>query len=224
MSLRAKRIWLGIGLVLALGGIYWLLAETGITTMLTDQASLRREIEKVGAWGPVVVISLMLVAVVLSPIPSGPIALVAGAVYGPLLGALYVVIGAELGAVIAFSIARYFGYGFVRKRLSGRLSWLTQRQSQNSLMAAVFVSRMIPFISFDAVSYAAGLTSISAWRFAAATLAGVIPVAYLITYFGKQLIELKHGPTVLIAIAVGAVTLVPIVATWLSRAKRPRNE
>ena len=45
--------------------------------------------------------------------------------------------------------------------------------SQNALMGIVFVSRLLPFLSFDIVSYGAGLTTLSAWRFALATLAGL---------------------------------------------------
>jgi uncharacterized membrane protein YdjX (TVP38/TMEM64 family) len=41
-------------------------------------------------------------------------------------------------------------------------------------MTIVFVSRLLPFISFDIVSYAAGLTRLAMWRFAVATLAGIV--------------------------------------------------
>jgi uncharacterized membrane protein YdjX (TVP38/TMEM64 family) len=38
------------------------------------------------------------------------------------------------------------------------MSNLSRERSQIWLMAVVFVSRLLPFISFDAISYAAGLT------------------------------------------------------------------
>lgn len=51
----------------------------------------------------------MVAAIVMNPIPSGPIAMVAGAAYGPLWGTLYVVVGAETGALSAFWLARWLG-------------------------------------------------------------------------------------------------------------------
>ena len=44
-----------------------------------------------------------------SPIPSAPVALAAGAAYGHVWGTVQVVIGAELGALIAFGLARVLG-------------------------------------------------------------------------------------------------------------------
>lgn len=53
----------------------------------------------------------------------------------------------------------------LRRTLGDRLEvgWLG---SQNKLTAIVLVARLLPFVSFDLVSYAAGLTALNAWRFA----------------------------------------------------------
>lgn len=75
----------------------------------------RAKIRRLGIWGPLGIIGLMTAAIVMSPIPSGPIALVAGAAFGPVLGTVYTVIGAEAGAIIAFWIARCLGYEAVRR-------------------------------------------------------------------------------------------------------------
>jgi uncharacterized membrane protein YdjX (TVP38/TMEM64 family) len=45
----------------------------------------------------------------------------------------------------------------------------------------------LPFISFDLISYAAGVTSLSFWRFAIATLVGIIPTSFLLAHFGSEL-------------------------------------
>jgi len=77
-------------------------------------------------------------------------------------------------------------------------------------MAAVFASRLIPFISFDAVSYVAGLTPLSFWRFALATLLGVMPISFVLAFFGDEFVS--SGPAGMIAIAalIGGMTLLPI--------------
>ncbi|MCD6706936.1 MAG: VTT domain-containing protein [Thiobacillus sp.] len=56
-----------------------------------------------------------------NPIPSAPIALAAGAVLGHAWGTLYVVLGAQLGAMAAFGIARFVGYELLRKWFGDRI-------------------------------------------------------------------------------------------------------
>lgn len=209
----------GIAVILVLAGLYWWLWRSGALEFLGNEEVLRSQVQRLGPWGPLATIVLMTGAIVVSPIPSGPIALVAGAVYGPVPGAVYVVIGAEAGAIIAFWIARLFGYEFVRRwsRMGPLLERLRKSRSQNWLMAIVFVSRLVPFISFDAVSYAAGLTPLAFWRFAMATLLGVIPISFLLTYFGEKFITSDPMGMLIIAILVGGVTLVPVVLRLLWR-------
>jgi uncharacterized membrane protein YdjX (TVP38/TMEM64 family) len=206
------KIAIGILLVAALAGGYWWLWQSGALDWIADKQALRGYIQRFGIWGPLAMIALMAGAIVLSPIPSGPIAMVAGASFGPLLGTVYTVIGAEAGAVMAFWIARWLGFEAVRNwtRAAPLVERLRRSRSQNWLMAIVFASRLVPFISFDAVSYAAGLTPLAFWRFAVATLAGVIPVSFALAYFGEELITAEPGRMIVIALVVGGITLVPI--------------
>jgi uncharacterized membrane protein YdjX (TVP38/TMEM64 family) len=90
-------------------------------------------------------------------------------------------------------------------------------------MLVIFASRLVPFISFDAVSYAAGLTPLTFWRFVVATLAGVIPTAYLITTFGGLLMATESGLLTIILILVSSITLLPIVAKLLLARRRGRK-
>ncbi|MDQ3446048.1 MAG: TVP38/TMEM64 family protein [Pseudomonadota bacterium] len=197
--------------------IYWSLSQGGMLSMLTDEERLRDAIDRLGFWGPVTLIGLMVAAIVMSPIPSGPIALVAGAAYGPLWGTVYVVIGAETGALIAFWIARSLGYESCRlwPRACRLLDRLGRRRSQAWLMAIVFASRLVPFISFDVVSYAAGLTPLAFWRFALATLAGVVPISFLLVHFGEALVASDTERLLPLALLVGGITLAPIIGKFI---------
>ena len=102
----------GIGLL----GV-WLFAPSALTEArdLLDGERLEMLVARAGFWGPVLIVALITVAVVASPIPSAPIALAAGAAYGHLWGTVQVVIGAELGALIAFGLARVLGHDVLRR-------------------------------------------------------------------------------------------------------------
>lgn len=179
--MRRSRIFAGLALLLALAAAYWLLRDSPLLMTILDSQRLKSFVDGLGFWGPAAVVGLMALAILVSPIPSAPIALAAGAAYGHTWGTLYVLAGAEIGALAAFGIARLVGYEALRGWLGERiaLGWLG---SQNALMGLVFVSRLLPFVSFDVISYAAGLTVLSAWRFALATLAGIVPASLLLAH------------------------------------------
>lgn len=195
-------------------GAYAALSWSGALSVITDGAKLEQYVARLGILGPLAIIGLLSTAIVLNPIPSAPIALAAGAAYGHFWGTVYVVIGAEIGALIAFTIARLVGYEVLSRWIGKRLS-LGASASQNALMAAVFASRLLPFVSFDLVSYAAGLTPLRAWRFAVATLAGIIPASFLLAHFGGEMASENARRVMAAVLALGAITLAPIVGKLL---------
>lgn len=216
---------IGIAAVLALAVAYWLLSQMGALDALLDKAVLAERIQALGYWGPLAVIVLMTGAIVMSPVPSAPIALAAGAAYGHIWGTVYVVVGAELGALIAFGIARFMGYEVLRRWFNKRLD-MGLLGSQNALMGIVFVTRLLPFISFDLVSYAAGLTLLTAWRFAVATLAGIAPASFLLAHFGSEIASGESRRIFVTVLALGGLTLLPILFTlvsgwWRNRTRKP---
>jgi uncharacterized membrane protein YdjX (TVP38/TMEM64 family) len=213
------------GMVLAgfLGGVYVALSQTGILELLHEGEILKGLIERLGLAGPVLIVGLMMVAIVISPIPSAPIALAAGAVYGHYWGTLYVAVGAESGALIAFGLARLLGAGAIQSWLGARpAATLLDRfyHSQNALAAMVFATRLMPFLSFDVISYAAGLTPLKTWRFAVATLLGIIPVSFFLTHFGDTMATGDLRALGVTFLVLGFVTVIPIA--WGAAPERYR--
>ena len=165
----------GVGLLLWLSGVADQLISIDFDKLIMDA----------GWWGPMAVVGLMTVAVVVSPLPSAPIAVASGAAYGHIWGTIYVIAGSEVGALIAFTLARFLGRDVLRNWLGEKLE-AGLLGSQNALTFTVLVSRLLPFISFDIISYAAGLSAIHTWRFALATLAGIIPASFLLAHIGDE--------------------------------------
>lgn len=203
------KVLAGVALVFLLAATYWFLQETGMLAMILNGAALRERIAQWGAWGPLLVIGLMVLAILVSPIPSAPIAIAAGAAYGHIWGTVYVLLGAEIGALAAFGLARWLGAETLRRWYGDRLS-VGLLGSQNTLMGIVLVSRLLPFISFDIVSYAAGLTVLSFWRFAIATLVGIVPISFLLTHFGSEMMTGESGRIMGSTLALGSITLIPV--------------
>ncbi len=185
---RILPTWAKLGLaVLAIAvGWWWVslfdyeryLSPTIITEWLHDAGPL----------GPLLLIGSMACAVVIPPIPNLPLDLAAGAVFGPFYGALYAIIGAEIGAIACFLIARALGRDALSKLLKVE-TLFCQRCSDHQLMGLMFFARLIPVFSFEVVSYGAGLTNISLKAFAVATLVGMAPPTFALTYLGSSIIS-----------------------------------
>ena len=96
--------------------------------------------------------------------------------------------------------------------------------SQNALMATVFVTRLIPFVSFDIVSYAAGLTCLAPWRFALATFAGIVPASFLLAHFGGELTSSDLGQVTWAVLALGGITGIPLLIAAMRKKMAPCTE
>ena len=187
---------------------------------LLEPERLETLVARAGLWGPVLIVTLMTIAVVASPIPSAPIALAAGAAYGHLWGTVQVVIGAELGALIAFGLARVLGHDVLRRVFGDRVD-AGLLGSQNALTATVLASRLMPFVSFDMISYAAGLSRLHAWRFALATLAGIIPASFLLAHFGGEAVSGDLGRATWAVLGLGLLTGLPLL--WVALRQKPEK-
>ncbi len=219
MSLTVKIMVAVLGLALAA----WLIwGPADLAAMITAE-KLDRVVARAGPWGPLVVAGLMTLAVVMSPIPSAPIAMAAGAAYGHLWGTVYVLLGAELGALIAFGIARMVGRAPLRRWFGDRID-AGLLGSQNALTATVFLSRLMPFVSFDLISYAAGLSCLRLWRFALATLAGIVPASFLLAHLGTTAAEGEMGAASWAVLVIGLVTGAPLLwAAFRGRREKDRR-
>jgi uncharacterized membrane protein YdjX (TVP38/TMEM64 family) len=198
---------------LALVGL-WLFFPASLQAMGTvfEAERIKALVARAGQWGPILIIGLMTLAVVASPVPSAPIAMVAGAAYGPVWGTVQVVIGAELGALIAFGLARVLGHDALRRLFGDRVDQ-GLLGSQSALMVTVFASRLMPFVSFDMISYAAGLSRLRLWRFAVATLAGIIPASFVLAHLGGTAVNGDGGQMLWAVLGLGVITGAPVI--WL---------
>lgn len=170
-----------------------------------DPTRIESLLTAAGPFAPLVLAVIMAVVVV-SPIPSFPFDIAAGVYFGPWLGTLYAAAGAALGAVAAFQIARWSGRDLVERLVRGHISFCTAC-SDKLLTRLIFVTRLIPLVSFKVVSYGAGLTNMSVGRFALATFFGMLPLTFVYVsagrlLLGEGLLPIAGGMGVIVALLV----------------------
>lgn len=176
-----KRIAAGIAILLVSVGLYFLWGK-GVFDNFTVER-IEEFVTGFGSFAPLAYIVLLAVSIIISQIPNIPLAIAAGMLFGTFWGGFYSIIGGMLGAVACFFIARLIGIAFIKK-IIGKVPFFTDQVKDKHLVVLVFLSRLFPFLSFDLVSYCAGLTNIKARTFITATFLGMIPMTFLFTYMG----------------------------------------
>ena len=209
-----RRVLLGLAVLLASVAIYLLWKER-----LFDRftpARIETFLSRFGLFAPLAYILVLAVAIVVSQIPNVPLAIAAGMLFGTLRGGLYSLVGGTIGAVACFYIARSLGTTFLRK-IFGKIPCFSDRCKDSHLALLIFLSRLVPFFSFDLISYCAGLTNIRLKTFLPATFFGMIPMTFLFTHMGGVVMD--HSD---VSLLVNAVALAGfLVAPWVLRRFNP---
>jgi uncharacterized membrane protein YdjX (TVP38/TMEM64 family) len=185
-----------------------------------DAEALRAYLRSFGHWAPVVSLLLMIAQALLAPVPGFLITVANGLVFGVFWGSLLSLAGQALAAAICFWLARALGRGPV-ETLAGRLGLASaDRWFDRWGARGVLLARLMPGVSFDAVSYAAGLTRMRFGRFAAVTIIGAAPQAVLYAYLGGAAPQYTWALLAMTAVVIGAVAVMALVR----RRKRSRGK
>lgn len=158
----------------------------GILSSL-DLEAVIAYLREFGLYAALVSFLLMLLQSIIAPIPAFVITLSNAAIFGWAWGALLSWSSAMVGAALCFFIAHILGRDVVEKITSPKALEATDTFFERYGKHTIIVCRLLPFVSFDVISYAAGLTSIRFWNFFIATGIGQLPATLVYSYFGQNL-------------------------------------
>jgi uncharacterized membrane protein YdjX (TVP38/TMEM64 family) len=224
-KVRLVQLALVLAAAAAFGGAYLLSegfrAEVGTAASVLgkgDVTVLREYLLSFGVWAPVVSLLLMVLQALVAPVPAFFITFANGLAFGLFWGWLLSVAGHALAAAVCFWIARGVGRGPV-EALVGRLGLETaDRWFAKWGTKGILLTRLVPLVSFDAVSYAAGLTRIGFGRFIVATTIGTAPQALVYVYLGQ-----KAPQYAWVLMVVAALATVGFVGALLLQRRRSRD-
>lgn len=140
-----------------------------------------------GIWAPIVSFLLMVFQSVVAPLPAFLITFANAGLFGWVKGAVLSWSSAMAGAALCFYISRFLGRIAVEKLTSRTALEKVDLFFKQYGKYAIVIARLLPFISFDIVSYAAGLTSMGFWTFFIATGIGQLPATIIYSYIGGML-------------------------------------
>lgn len=193
-------LWVGITVIIAIILIFfinppWLVKMRSILS-LESLSVLADTFRSLGIWAPIISIALMIAQGILAPLPSFVITAANGLAFGIPFGFVISWTGGMAAAIVMFWLARFFGAGFVeRMTKQNHLLHQANRYSGKNGFFLIFVARLIPIVSFDFISFLAGLSQISFHSFFIATAFGQIPGTFLYTFVGHDIANLDKYQT-----------------------------
>lgn len=188
------------GLVLvALVSLYFLsdpfqsfVKETVDILLSEDTERTKNYFEKFGLWGPIVLILFIIFQMFLIIFPSWLPIIVAVMAYGLWLGVLISLTGVFIASTIGFYVGQklkgVLNSIFGDKKMEKMDFWIS-----NYAFGSVVLFRISPFLSNDGISFIAGMLQMKYKKFMAATMAGMVPLAFAIGLFSEDIETLENG-------------------------------
>lgn len=176
-KLVALSLWLVI-----LGGYGFYTVSNGLSPLET----LRRLLTFLSdsPWGPLLFVALYTVRPLIL-FSAALLTVGAGFLFGPVWGVVVTVIGANLGATLAYLIGRYFGQGMLEpSQNAGVVQRYAQRLRTHSF-ETVLTMRFL-FVPYDLVNLLAGFLRVRYSPFLLATILGSLPGTVAFVLFGAS--------------------------------------
>ena len=162
--------------------IFYVLLRTGFFDIMSDEEGLEAYLERSGKWMAIVFVVLQFLQVVILPIPSTVTVVAGAALFGPLMGSLYSLLGIVLGSLTGFLIGRYAGYRVVAW-LVGKDTldkWLKKVKGKDKLLLTAMF--LLPVFPDDVLCFVAGISSMSLWYFLAVILISRVLAIFTTSY------------------------------------------
>ncbi len=173
-------------------------------------------IEKFGVLAPIVFI-LVYIALIVSLVPSAPLNILSGAVFGSFFGTLYSLVAVVLGGAVSFLIARTLGESLVSKFIENESEFLHKynRKISEDGWEVVLLFRIIPFFPISGLNYLFGLSKMKFRSYLLGSIVGTIPGIFILSFFGDSLSNLNLKKIILVGVLFIMVGLV----SWLYKRK-----
>jgi uncharacterized membrane protein YdjX (TVP38/TMEM64 family) len=151
-----------------------------------DSRELRRQLLDLGVVGVLVLFAVALSHAII-PFPTEVLTGAAGFVYGFWAAVPMLLVCWLASALLAYWLAERFGRPLARKLIGADRLARAERAMERGGAPTLLSLRLIPFIPYNAICYAAGITRVPLWRYSWTTVVGIIPLTCLVAYLGSRL-------------------------------------
>lgn len=167
-------------LIVGSGFLLWMHGE-----WFENPELVKIEVLRWGLWGPMAYVLLYAIGPSFL-VPGAVMTIAGGLAFGTLWGSVYSLVGADLGALVAFAAGRFLGRSFVRRVVGQRFERLLSRIERHGFQI-IFYLRLVPVIPYNALNLIAGASPITFRDYFWASVIGMVPGTILFAFLGDAL-------------------------------------
>jgi uncharacterized membrane protein YdjX (TVP38/TMEM64 family) len=194
--------------------------NTGLLRNLSSQEQVVTMLRSSGIQGPLLCVAVQFLQVVVFVIPGEITQFAAGYVFGAFEGFLYSVTGIMLGSAFNFMFARLVGRPALERFISRKTLEKMDRALNNAKgKSAMFLLFLMPGMPKDAMSYGAGLSTLSLAEFVVLTGLARTPALLASILLGSQANRRDYPAMAITA----AVVLAATAACYFYERRRSRR-
>lgn len=162
-----------------------------------------------GVVGFLILLGLQFLQIVVAFIPGEVVQVAAGALYGPWLGSLLILLGCVVSSAFIFAVVHRLGAPFVQNMVPTKhLEKFHRFEASGKLNLLVFILFLIPGLPKDVFTYLVPLTDMRMRTFLTLTTIGRVPGVFVSTYAANGLMD---GRIVQSAIIFAVAALVAVL-------------
>jgi len=136
-------------------------------------------------WGIFLFIGIMALQGLIIPIPSEIVLLATGMIWGIFYGGIMGIIGSLAAGLLCFYISKKGGRPLAEKFVGKKAINMADNFIEKYGIWAILISRLLPFVAFDPISYASGIVEMDTKKYTLGTLIGAIPRAFFFAWLGS---------------------------------------
>jgi len=202
-NLKYKKLAVFIGLVVLMMILNHFFSWSKYFSVAYSLPYLKNMVNENITQAGLIYVVLTVVGCVVLAIPGVAFAIIAGLVFGPLLGTFLCSLATTIGAAASFLVGRYFLKESIKPKIEKNryLKKLLFDETDKNAIITLMVTRLVPIFPFNLQNFAYGITDMSFWHFAIYSCIFMLPGTAMYTVGAAGLAD-KNNRVIYILVAI----------------------
>lgn len=217
-EMKNKKLWIFGGIILLIVILNYIFDWSSYISTAENLEFMKRIVQNNLPLAILLYMVLTVVGCVVLALPGVTFAILAGLLFGPVIGTICCSLATTIGAVLAFIAGRFFlkdsiGPVVAKNRILKK--WLFDDTGCNELFV-LMITRLVPVFPFNLQNFAYGITDIRFSTYAIGSLIFMLPGTAMYTVGTAGLAD-KENRLLYIGIAVALAVVVTIIGMILKK-------
>ncbi len=200
-----KKRWGVLVILIIIAVAAFAIGGAPLIRFLADQERVRAWIEGFGVWGPLALVTMIIVQTVLAVSPVSLLAVAGAYIFGFWHGVLYAFIGLTIGSSLCMILGRRFGRPLVDRLIDPKSIAVFDRFTEKRGPIFFFIIFVMPWVPDDLACYAIGLSHLRLKLMILLAAIGRMPSVIVQCWLAAYATKLPTG--VIVGVVAGGMLL-----------------